>query len=405
MKTQKPASIVMMMALCLMMAACGSSKSSSGGAGPVTTTTLPVTGTPPLPPANESDAAAAERERTDKDEQDNSGSTTVINSPTQQEIETMQKYATQFSGSSEDGIRDLLVSRIDNETDQVQRAKNLKFANSIITAELKTTPKASKIQLVLKIVDRSKDQKIGSKSLTYSGSLRSQKKSNRIDLQGKDKSGKSIEKLNGFIHCLDETRPRMLECQTMVAQVYLDKAMVQIILRKANAYVHGDFYNGQCKTDECEKVYGLLRNTQDGVKDGNSILNSTMETFEVIQGRSAFKVLITSREGEILKFEGPLDDPEMFNSSMDTALNRKLTQNEMLDPVSKKPLKTKMNQSLGDVRIQNNDGKGTLKIKVRMPLIEKHDSISRDEFDLVFTRELRPLRALLDERSKQSSLK
>ncbi len=405
MTTQKPTLIVTALAVCLLMSACGSSKSSNGGgASPTTTTTLPVSKAPELPPVVDPNVSAADREKNDTDEQDNSGSGTVINAPTKEEIETMQNEASRYTGSSDDGLRELLLSKIDQETDQIQKAKNLKFAFNIISAYLKPTPKGSKIQLILRMVDTSKDQKIGSKKITYSGLLSSQKKSNRIELQSRDKDGKIIEKQKGALICLDENRPRMIDCQTKLAKVYLDKAEVQIILRRGVVYTHGEFGNRQCVTEACETMYGLLRNTQDEVKDGNSILQSSMETFEIIQGRSGFNILIISRDNEILKFAGSLPGNEKYDETRDQ-LTQKLSSDERIDPVTKKLRKTKLNDSLGYIRLQSNDEKGQLKVKVSMPFIEKDEVVTRDEFDLIFTRELRPLRASIDERSKTSSSK
>jgi len=200
---------------------------------------------------------------------------------------------------------------------------------------------------------------------------------------------------------LDGKNLRMMDCQTKVAQVYSNKAYMQIILRKATARIHGDFPFVKCRTQECENVYGLLKNTEDGIKDSNSILSSTMETFEVIQGKSAFNAIVISRGdskgSELLKFAGPLANPE-FYPELDTELNRNLTGDERVSPVTKTIYKTNMNDSLNDVRIQRNDGQGKLVIKVRMKVNPENGT--RDMFNIELTRQLNPIRALLDSHSR-----
>jgi len=407
--------ISLMMALCLAAAACTSSKSSNSGSGsPTTTTTMPpnadaqpVSG--PATDRSKGATAATEKEETANEVQSNTGSEMNFDAPaTEQEIASLANVGLEYSGTAPDGLRDYLIARADQETDGVQRVRNLRFATSIITVKQKLTPKATRVQIVVRMLDPGKGP--GSeKEVTFSGTLSSQKQGNKIALTSKGKDGKILKTQSGTLICMDASRPRMAFCQTRVAQLELNKAIVQVIMRKSTFDLHADFTNNtQCQTSECEEFYALFKNTADNVQGVATIQTQTMETFEVIQGRSAFNVMITTKSldakkaGEILKFEGPLANPKYYAKKLDTPLQRDLTADEMQDPATKTYYQTKMNAYLSAVHLKANDGYGNLLILAQMPVL---DNNHRDEFNLQISRDIKPILALLDDSLLSPTLK
>lgn len=387
------------MAVCLMAAACGSSK--SGGSPSTPTTTLPQQtdideeggntrgrGTPTQTPSKE-----------DVEPQINTGSGTQFDENiTQPEMDALIALSKDYSGSADDSLRELLISRADREADSYQRARNLRFANSIITVReklLKPTSKTAqaqrptRIQVIVRMLLGGKEQE-----LNLSGSLASQKKGNKIALVSKGKDNELLKNLYGELICMDESRPQMANCETKIAHIYLNKAYAQVILRKSDFHLHGNFKN-VCMTADCENVYGLLKNSEDGLKSGNSVSSKSMETFEIIQGRSAFNIVIYTFEREVVKMLGNLPHPK-FNDNKENPLDTKLDTTVTEDESKGGQYKTKMNASLSDVRLQHNEGDGNLRIHVRMKILSKADR-TRDSFDLEVSRTVKPIRALTDE--------
>jgi hypothetical protein len=397
--------ISVMMALCLAAAACTSSKSSNSGPETPTTTTMPPQVEAPVPPGAATDRSKGTTEATEKAEaaaevQSNTGSDLSFDTPaSEQEIANMANVGRQYSGAAPDGLRDYLIARAEQETDGLQRVRNLRFATSIITVQQKLTPKATRVQIVVRMLEPGKP--VGSeKEITFSGAMSSQKQGNKIALISKGKDGKPLKTQSGTLICMDASRPRMQFCQTRVAELQLNKAVVQVILRSSIFDLHADFLGKtQCQTNECEEFYALFKNTADNVQGVSTIESQRMETFEIIQGRSAFHLMITTKAleakkaGEALKFVGPLANPKYYQT-LDTKLDRDLTKEEMVDPVTKDFYKTKMSSYLSAVHLKANDGYGNLVILAQMPV---QDNNYRDEFEMQIHRDIKPILALLDE--------
>ena len=402
----KPTKIIAILALCL-MAACGSSKSSSGDGGKrVSDQELPDARTQTTNGSTTSTTVPDVKEEPIPEENTGSGINFSENI-SEQEVANMLNEARRYSGTASDGLREYVTDKVEQEANGVQRAKNLKFASSIVTAKLKKSPKGKYVLLQVKIVETGKEkEKDRERTITYSGVLSTQKRSNKIELSSRDKDGKTLKEQKGSLICLDEGRPQMMDCQTKVAEITLNKAVARIILRKSPIEINADFGSTKCRTQECEDVYALFYDygseKQGKVAAAFDPKQTYMETFEVIQGRSAFNILIVSRGGEAMKMEGPLANPELY-PQLDTELNRRLTQDELVDSATQKLRKTKMNESLNDVRLQANDGQGNLLIKVRMKVLENG---SRDMFDLTVSRNLKQVRAEMPEiqRSERSEI-
>lgn len=387
--------LILMLAFCLMATACGSSKSSSGSPESSPTTTLPA-----HDETDPSSIPSSDRSRTGRDKdveievQVNTGSGLSFDGPaSEQEIANLSNEGRRYSASTDDGLREFLAAKSERESDEAQRVRNLRFATSIITVKEKLTPKKTRTQVVIRLLNNGKEQDI-----TFSGSLASQKKTNKIALTSKGKDGKNLKTQNGTLSCLDEDQPRMLDCQTKVAVLNVNKAQVRVILRKTPFDLHGSFAESKCKTEGCDNLYDLLRNTSRDNGAPNSIRNRVMESFEVIQGRSAFNILMYSRAGEAIKMAGALPNPEFYqgssNTPLDTPLDRNLTDEERRNPATNELYKLKLQEVMEFASLVRNDGMGTIGIKVRLKPLPKE----YPEFvDLEIKRQVKPIRALVDD--------
>ncbi len=438
MKAQ-PTKQILAMLLCLMAVACGSSKDdhpnhSTEPPKEVTKPTIPVQA-PPADPfaanrsrddnsATQSDsgqpgrpgpsASVTEREK-EKDReknkhgvepQENTATGTQFNEPvTDQEAANIQNENRRYSGSVNDGLREYLTSQMEQVTDPVQRARNMRFAFSIIDAKLRPVENSKRLQLKIKILQMGKEKESDrERVLTFSGSLGLQKKSNRLELISatKGKDGKSVvqKSQKATLICMDANRPKMLACQTKVARVILNNAYAQIILRTATVRTQAEFPNRACYTQECEDAYGIFKYTMDGVQNSSSLKSSVMETAEVIQGKSIFNILLVTNGGEALKFAGPLSNPEFYPTT-NTPLDTELSSDERVDSSTNMILKSNIAKTFRDVRLRRNDGNSTLLIDVLMKVLENGE---RDNFQMVMTREIAPIRAYLEDKSLEASI-
>jgi hypothetical protein len=437
MKAQ-PTKQILAMLLCLMAVACGSSRDdhpnhSTEPPKEATRPTIPVEAPPADPFAsnrNRTDdsadptsssgqagqpgrpgpsASVTEREkerdreknRQGVEPQENTATGTQFDEPvTDQEIANIQNESRRYSGSVNDGLREYLMSQMDQVVDPVQRGRNLRFAFSIIDAKLRPIENSKRLQLKIKILQMGKEKESDrERVLTFSGALGLQKKSNRLELISgtKGKDGKFHVQANqkATLICMDANRPKMLACQTKVARVFLNNAYVQIILRTATVHTQAEFPKRTCYTPECEDAYGIFKYTMDGTQNASALKSAVMDTAEIIQGKSTFNILLVTNDGEALKFAGPLSNPEFYPTT-NTPVDTELSSDERVDASTKTILKSNIAKTFRDVRLRRNDGNGTLLIDVLMKVLENGE---RDNFQMAMSREIAPIRAYLEDKS------
>lgn len=388
--------------LLLFSAACTKSKDSNGNSTPTPPAVAdgisqPIARTISHPTADNTPLTPEQKEG------DNSANTLSFDGPiSQEQLDAIAKEAAKFSSAAEDSLREFLINKSADETDFTKKAKNLKFAGVIFTAKLKVSEDKNSFKVVLKIMDSTPNK---DKYLSFVGTSKQVKdaKSNKMylprkfALQAFDKEGKEFKNQSGTLECVDAKYTRIFDCQTKVATINLNGATAKIIFRTSAMNTIAKFADSKCIAKACDDLYDLFYNSEYEVKSARRIKSAVMETFEVINGRSAFNILIVSYDDEVIKMEGNLPAAEFSEKSedkvdLDTPLNMKLTSEEMRDPVNKKLRKTRLNTQMHSTYLQSNDGRGSIKIKVRMAM--EKDANDLDVFDLNFSRILNPIKVL-----------
>lgn len=365
--------------------------------------------TEPLPtPTNTPNAASADNGPSsptpnpslpaDFKEGDNSANSLSFDTAvTQEQMAAMEAEAAKYSGASEDALREYLASKASEVSDSVQKSKNMKFASMIVTAKLKVSDDKKSFKVVLKVIDVPTKEKF----LAFAGTSQPAKdpKSGKtylprkIELKAFDKDGKEFKNQNGTLECADQKFTTMFDCQTKLATINLNGATAKIIMRSSGADQAAHFSDSKCITKQCDELYELFTNSAYQVKSANRLKSVTFESFEIINGRSAFNILMLTYGNEVMKMEGNLEAlDESSRGTLDTRLNMQLGSDELKDPVTKQSRKTRLNSELFSSFLRDNDGKGNIIVKVRMAMDK--EAGDRDVFEINFSRNINSIRVL-----------
>ncbi len=289
-----------------------------------------------------------------------------------EEVEKMMADARGYSGSAPDSLRELLMLEQSQIKSESQKLKNLRLAYSIQSAELKLNSQTGLVQVNVLISD--------SKSLNLQGVIRTGRTSAVLASSAKGASGE--------ITCMDETLQSGSTCQTSLVEIRQGSAIAKIIFRETDLKMIGEFPDQNRLTEECSKIYDLLRFTEKKIIESNTLKSVVMESFEVINGKSGFKVLAVSNENQVIKLAGPLANPEVF-PVLDTPADRTLSAEDLVDAKTGTLRRTQFNEALNDVRIVSNDGNGNIRMLVKMKVNVEGQ---RDFFHLYLERQVRPVR-------------
>lgn len=282
-----------------------------------------------------------------------------------------------YSGAGPDNLREYLtvVQDEDNSISSSQRALNLKFARSIQKASLRLNTQTGQVQMILSLTSlKGKDIEIAVTGAARAGQ-------SNFTLSSKTKG------LSGKLMCLDALSDQGQTCQTSLGEVKYNGARVQVIFRHTPVEMQFNFQEHNCFTKECSEIYNMARYSERKIIDSNTLKLAVMDTFEVVQGKSEFRILAVTNENEVMKFAGPLANPELY-PVLDTPVDRSLTAEDLRDPKTHEPRRSRLNEALHDVRITTNDGFGNLNLLVKMKIL---DDDTRDMFQIYMKRKVRDI--------------
>lgn len=396
---------VVMVAACLSIVACGKSKSggdvSAAPAKPVSTGTLSrvSTGTLPGPvgsgtlspvtsgtlnPVSSGTLAPVsagtlgssgdmrDRSRTRPAPAVPADAATSSN-PTAEAIQGMLADSDRYSGAAEDSLRDLLTYKQMQKPDTAQKARDIQLAYKIQKATLEQNMLTGTMKINLTIAQNGANAVVGlATQRTDSGAM-------SLAANAKD--------FSGSISCLDAVTDKNSPCGTSVAEIKYKNASVQIIFRHTALVLNAVFPDRACLTAECENLYDFFRYSERKIVEANTLKSAVMDSSEVILGKSMFSVKIITNDNQVMKMTGPLANPLIWQT-LDTPVDLTLTSDDLMDPKTRQVRKNSMQQTLNDVRITNNDGRGNVNLLVKMKVREDG---SRDTFEIRLNRIVKPI--------------
>jgi hypothetical protein len=278
-----------------------------------------------------------------------------------------------YTGSADDGLRELLKNNQKKQTDGKQKSLDLRLAATLKKATLQ------------------QDLFLGLNKISLSFLLNGKK--TQVDLLAKRNGDRrsslasNDSQFSGTLSCLDRVMNEGQVCETSVADINSEGARVQIIFRESAVRVTAQFASEACLTYECERFKTLLGSGDQQASDQGAFKSAVMKSTEVISGKSAFEIRLLTHDDQVMKLAGSLISTGFLNG-FNNLMDRSLTAADKVDRVTEQVRKTDYNDDLNEVRLQRNDGRGNLEMKVQL---DAHMDGMEESFELRFERVIQSL--------------
>ena len=281
-----------------------------------------------------------------------------------------------YTTSSTDDLMSSLRARAAKAT-RAERALNAEVASSITSARLSINQSGG-VVITLKMNE-------GSTSKTYNvageiGENHSTALGAVSEVEGSRTTGAKV--LHGSFKCLDVDGG----CENTLARLTVSskssKAFVNIIFRKTIADSFFSLPARESGNPEYFAIETFIKNSIENVPTDDRINVVSMNTFEVVNGRSGFNLAIVGMNKEVFGFSGPLL-AQASSSYVNVPLARlgvgeASSQEDSFDAAD----------TIGEARLVGNNGQGQVKIAFKM---RPHGNYGQDEFTGTFTRRIKPV--------------
>lgn len=357
-------------ALMTLAVACGSNKEdkTAPAPAPAPVQTQPDTNSPqPRQPGSpkgtiESRDTSSDSADSDDETRESGKTTCEIRSseggePVKKLIKNSQKY-TSASGNY-DSLREELMSDMLCQKSDV-KLENFKFAARVDRANLMINETG---EVLVNIHLSGQQASQGTRKISFGGSLdevNSLKKSNLI-LQSGDLAA------SGTIECMDADGG----CRTALVEIVLGRAKnksqaelrkrprMQIIFRQSPFVFSPVLGGATAGSSAYSKLVDLIVNYRFRVR------SATYYTYEVIGGKSGFRVLVMSKQNEMLIFEGDLIDQNVAYRSQPRLRSKPDTRETDEFFVAGRQADLRLMESLLDARLVDTDNEGHVSIEFK----------------------------------------
>ncbi|UOF00604.1 hypothetical protein [Bdellovibrio reynosensis] len=298
-----------------------------------------------------------------------------------------------YTSTSTDELLNFLRAR-NQKVNHDTRRLNLEAAASIVSAKM-TVDKATRDTAVTLKIQEGSEVKVYNLAGYLAEDEYASALTTVISANGEIATG--IRPVDGTIKCLDMDGG----CETTFARLKIgqspNSAIANIVFRNSKADVHFDLPGEYSNNPEYLVIRELVHSSIKRLNHDNTIKSVTMNSWEVVNGRSGVALTIKARNGELLGFAGPLLAPETG-----TRVNVKLSRiakedDDSLDLISLNSAKLNYANSVGEARMVANNGLGQVKILVKM---RQRGSHAQDQFLVTFMRTIKPIVELSDENLK-----
>jgi hypothetical protein len=202
--------------------------------------------------------------------------------------------------------------------------------------------------------------------------------------------------IRGTLQCLDLDGG----CQTTLVKVDLgysgSASHIDIVFRQSVADLYFKMSRGS-GNPEYDALKELAINTFDTHEGTNRVKTSKMNSWEVVNGRAGFNVVLRTYDNQLLAFSGPLVSPQSGNSTNVTLKPLAKDPNEDNDGISNGG-KLNLQNMIGEARLVANNGLGQLRIVFKM---RKFSTFKQDVFAITFMRRSKPVIDLNDRQDQQ----
>lgn len=254
-------------------------------------------------------------------------------------------YGNSYSGAGEDGFRSFLKAKLDGVSNPDANLLNQAAAINVHTVRSLVNPSNGEVIVALTFKDFSNE-------VFLTGTLQGSKA--KLTLSEGQQFNESIV---GMLTCLDQDQN---SCATNHLRLKIGQspnaAYVHILVRKTSARIRASLPESAKGDAAFDKLLKLMKDT------GKKI---AVDSFEVINGRSAVTVSIAGSNNEVILGMAPLLKPIDDNDTNTTniLMSREIDLDYLTGILGVKP-QLNIQKSISDMRLVSNDGKRTLGVKI-----------------------------------------
>jgi hypothetical protein len=282
-------------------------------------------------------------------------------------------------GTADDYAALYLEIKLSREKDPAKRIADMKRAGQILSAEMKNK-KGGVVSVNLTLAGRPHAQEI-----TLSGQMNAK---GGATLTGNAKSSQAPLQVRGELKCLDHKPSR--DCGTTAATVDFTEngksSTAMILFRTSDAIFNITFPVDDAVDAEYVNIVKLFKNTEFETGSANSLKILRMDSVEVINGLAQMKVIMLSRENELILLKVPLNEQEAEQLPLE--VDKSISIEEAMDLTNHQPFKDNVSASMTSVDLVGNNGRGNLTFSVRMKALEKFKA---KEIKMTFKRKMKPV--------------
>ncbi|KYG66512.1 hypothetical protein AZI86_05555 [Bdellovibrio bacteriovorus] len=177
-----------------------------------------------------------------------------------------------------------------------------------------------------------------------------------------------------------------------------DSAIINVVFRNSKMDLWFSLPGESSGNPEYLRLYELAINTiKRNINSANRLRYATMNSWEVVNGRSGVTLSMKAYNNELLAFAGPLLAPEA-GTGVNIVLSRLAQDKEdSLDLIDTNSTSLRYQNFIADARLVANNGLGQVRVKFKM---RKRADFTQDQFAITFMRRIKPLVELNDENLK-----
>jgi hypothetical protein len=272
----------------------------------------------------------------------------------QAKINELEMLSKTYTGTANDPVRKFLELRMDDVKDARVKLRNLEAAAIIQDARLKIDYSNGDVAIQLEMKRGNSTQ-----TMTLGGTLEGNgQKSTQILTET------AGAKVAGTLKCLDAQTDT---CEVSHLRLQIgetgNRSTVNIVFRKTNVNLKSQFPAATRSVPEMETLYSIIRHTELNTNTTGKIESAKLETFEVIKGKTGYRFILKTLNKEMIVMSGDLKDQRVTGGAGQPAI-RAISESDLINANGEVVYKTKLHDSLKDLKLVNNNGYGALSFEV-----------------------------------------
>jgi hypothetical protein len=258
-----------------------------------------------------------------------------------------------YTGAGSDGLMSAFKKRAVTVSADQQRL-NANLAKAIVGARL-SKGAGSEMWIDLAI-----DESIKGQGTVQNYRLKATAAGDKMNLSSAQAAGAgNLDFQGGFLKCLDTSG----DCNNAYAKIKMSGAYTRVIFRKSYANTFYLIQQNMENNSGLMEMNSYIKNRQQNISTSQKLEAVQVASYEILNGRSAMGVAITTADKEMIGLNIPLL-VSGDHSLVDTAVTKSSDISRSYPLESSAGYSTRLSQAISDVRLVGNTGVGQLKVKL-----------------------------------------